>query len=293
MSFPGGFRIRPVYLLVIEKVLSFMTLSEVQQIEKGIGDITKQRDNIVSQIYKIMTFLTSLLILVLLIELNVIAIPNAAWGVTVHYGDADRMNNQDIFIFGFLLVGNIVALLFSSAMVKMFMLEYLIDTYCSLRVEGPSRYIASVAYRFYVFIFGTISDQKGAGIPNAVTLASRVIHCITVIVLPITFIVLYCCVLALALTRFWTEAPSGMSILGTQVELWYVLLLSFFNLVTLSLYAFAFFPCITRVLSEEDLAREIEARADLLWEKAGRPRGTLREIELLAERQIKLRYHML
>ena len=178
-------------------------------------------------------------------------------------------------------------------MVKMFMLEYLIDTYCSLRADGASRYIASVAYRFYVFIFGTISDQKDAGIPRAITLASRAIHWITVVVLPITFIALYCCVLYWALKGFLIGDPSGVDLFGTRIELWYVLVLSFFNLLTLSLYAFAFFPCVTRVLSEEDLARSIEERTNVLWEKAGRPRGSLREIELLAERQIKLRYHML
>src|SRR6516164_8805622 len=71
----GKLRIRPVYLIVIERVLSFMTFDDVEQIGKNLDKIIKQRDDIVSQIYRTMLFLASLLILVFLIEINVVEIP--------------------------------------------------------------------------------------------------------------------------------------------------------------------------------------------------------------------------
>lgn len=301
MSYFGRFIVRPVYLLVLEKVLSFISLSEIEELGKNIDRIMKQRDDIVSQIYKTMFFLVTLLILVFLIEANLIAIPSTVWGVRLTLdapgqslpSQQDVVNNRDMFIFGFLLVGNIVALLFSSAMVKMFMLEYVLDTLSSLQCDGPGRYIASVTQRFYVFTFGLIADQKGSGVPPSVTSASRAIHWITVIVLPITFIFLYCSVLLRALIKFWTEAPSGTNILWISIEHWYFGILIFFNALTLSFYAFSFFPCVTRALSAEELDREIVKRANELWEKAGKPKGKFDEIERLAQRQIKLRYHML
>jgi len=295
------FKIRPVYLLVVERVMSFMTFNEIEEINKNIDKISKQRDDIVSQIYRTMLFLASLLILVFLIEINLVAIPNTVWGVKLTFdnagasaqGQQDAVNNNDMFIFGFLLIGNIIALLFSSAMVKMFMLEYMLDTHSSLRVNGPSRYVANLTYRFYVFVFGLIAEQINAGVPKSVTSVSRLIHGVTVIVLPITFIFLYCSVLLRALFRFWTEVPSGIYLFGTNVEFWYFAILVFFNVLTLSFYAFAFFPCLTRTIPDDELGREIEKRASELWDEAGKPEGKFHEAELLAERQIKLRHHML
>jgi len=301
MSLRNGFTIRPVYLLVIERVLSFITLKEIEEIGKNVDKIIKQRDDIVSQIYRTMFFLASLLVLVFLIEINLVAIPSTVWGVKLTFdgigppaaGQQDVVNNKDMFIFGFLLIGNIIALLFSSAMVKMFMLEYMLDTYSALQADGPSRYVTGVTYRFYVFIFGLIADQINSGVPRTVTRVARGIHWVTVIVLPITFIFLYCTVLLRALLRFWTEAPSGIHLFGANVEIWYLAILVFFNALTLSLYAFAFFPCVTRTISAQELDREIEKRTNELWEKADKPEGKFHEIELLAQRQIKLRYHML
>jgi hypothetical protein len=222
----GKLRIRPVYLIVIERVLSFMTFDDVEQIGKNLDKIIKQRDDIVSQIYRTMLFLASLLILVFLIEINVVEIPPTVWGVKLNVpggtaAQGQEVNNQDVFIFGFLLIGNIIALLFSSAMAKMFMLEYMLDIYSSLRASGPTQYIAKLSYRFYVFIFGLIADQAAYGVPKPVAAVSRAIHWITVVVLPITFIFLYCSVLLRALFRFWKEDPFGVDLFGLAVETWY------------------------------------------------------------------------
>ena len=197
-----------------------------------------------------------------------------------------------MFIFGFLLVGNIVALLFSSAMVKMFMLEFVLKTYCWLSSDGPGRYISGVTYRFYVFVFGLIAEQRGAGIPRPITLASSAIHLITVVVLPMTFILVYCTVLMDALVRFWTEKPTGATLLGANVELWYFAILVFFNILTLSFYAFAFFPCPVPAIPAERLRELVAERFNELWELAGRPEGRDQEIRDIAGRQIKLRYHV-
>jgi hypothetical protein len=281
--------------------MSFISLSEVDEISKNVDSIIKQRNAIVSQIYKTMLFLVSLLILVFLIEINLVEIPSTVSGVKLTIGNSGApsqgsqnvVNNVDIFIFGFLLIGNIIALLFSSAIVKMFMLEYMLNTYASLRSNGPGRYVAGIMYRFYVFIFGLIADQIDSGVPKLVTRVSRAIHYITVIVLPLTFIFLYCSVLLHALVRFGTETPSGIKLFGVNVELWYFATLVFFNILTLSFYAFAFFPCTIRMTSVEKLKPQIERRTRELWEAAGKPEGKFRDIELLAERQIKLRNHLL
>jgi hypothetical protein len=284
---------------VIERVLSFISVEEVEEIGRNIEKIIKQRDAIVSQIYRTRFFLATLLILVFLIEINLVKIPSTVWGVRLNFdqpgastAQQDVINNQDLFIFGFLLIGNIVALLFSSAMVKMFTLEYVLETYASLRSEGPGLYVASITYRFYVFIFGLIADQASI-VPRSIVTAARGIHWITVVALPLTFISFYCVVLLRALVRFWTEKPSGVELLGTNVEFVYFIVLALCNGLTLSLYAFAFFPCVTRAITDEEFDRQAELRANALWEAAGSPEGKYRDIEQLARRQIRLRHHML
>jgi hypothetical protein len=286
-TFVGPFRIKPAYLLVTERALSYISFKEMEEIGKNIDKITKQRDDIVSQIYRSMLFLASLLILIFLIEINLVTIPSTVWGVQL---TTDKVNNQDMFIFGFLLIGNIIALLFSSAMVKMFMLEYILKTYCTLSADGVGRYVSGMTTRFYVFVFGLVAEQNAIGVPAVILKTCRLIHWITVVILPVMFIVLYCSVFIRALLKFWTELPSGTYIFGQTVELWYFILLLFFNALTLSFYAFAFFPCPVSTPSPERLEKLTEARASELWEKAERPKGKLVEIEILAERQMKLRY---
>src|ERR1700720_1040582 len=157
MRFLRNLRIRPVYLLVIERVMSRISLDEILEIEKNADKIVKQRDDIVAQLYKTMLFLSTLMIFIFLIEVNLAGIPDNLLGIV-------KLQSQtDTVIFGFLLIGNVVALLFSSAMVKMFTLEYVLASYWALRSEGPRRYIAGVTYRFYVFIFDLIGQQTGAG----------------------------------------------------------------------------------------------------------------------------------
>jgi DUF2934 family protein len=280
MRFLHDLRIRPVYLLVVERVMSRISLDDILEIEKNLDKIAKQRDDIVAQLYKTMLFLSTLMIFIFLIEVNLAGLPETLMGFKLS-------SSADTAIFGFLLIGNIVALLFSSAMVKMFVLEYVLDSYWALRSEGPRRYIANVTYRFYVFIFDLIGQQTGAGVPKFITRLSRIIHVATVLILPITFISIYCSVLYIALLKFWAQSSTD------RLELWYFAVLVFFNLLTLSLYAFAFFPCPARGLSYDVLESEIKERANALWENAGRPKGRFTEIEQLAERQIKLRHHLL
>jgi hypothetical protein len=299
MRFIRAFRVRPVYLLVVERVLSNISLEEIEEIGKGIDKIVKKRDDIVSQLYRTMFFLASTLILIFLIEINLVAIPSTVWGVRITIDNPpsatepqQEVNNQDMFIFGFLLIGNVVALLFSSAMVKAFILEFVLKTYCWLKFDGPSRYISELTYRFYVFVFGLISEQDRAGVPKLITRISGGIHWVTVLVLPLTFIFVYCLVLLRALIRFWTEDPTGIKLLGANVELWYFSILVFFNVLTLSFYVFAFFPCPVSVVSQQHLQALINQRANDLWERAGKPTGKYKEIERIAERQVKLGLHV-
>jgi hypothetical protein len=289
------FRVRPVYLLVIEQVLSRINLDEIKQIGTNIDTIVKQRDAIVSQIYKIMFFLASLMIFIFLIEIKFVD-PSEGF-VSLKFKVAD----EGMFIFGFLLIGNIVALLFSSAMVKMFMLEFILKTYCWLNFDGPGRFIAGVAYRFYVFVFGLITEQNRAGIPRPISRIAGAIHLVTVVILPLSFIFAYCSVLWRALARFWAAptqlpgigaAPVHAQLLGIGVETWYFYVLVFFNLITLSFYAFAFFPCPVFPICGRRLQELTVERANELWELAGKPKGRDSEISLIAERQIRLRFHL-
>jgi hypothetical protein len=285
MTWLGRIRVRPVYLLVVQRVLSRASLNELDEIAKNIDKLVKQRDEIVSQIYKTMFFLATLLILVFLIEINLVtAATSLVPGVTLRY-------DQDLFVFGGLLIGNIVALLFSSAMVKMFVLEYLLATYNWLTYEGASRYISSVSSRFYVYIFESIADQIDS-LPRSVTAIARAIHWMTVIILPITYICFYCYVLGHALLAFYSKKPSGVELFGASAEFWYLAVLLFFNGVTLSLYAFAFFPWFSCALGPRQLEKEVDERANVLWEQSGKPDERLADIRRLAERQIRLRYHM-
>jgi hypothetical protein len=273
-------------------------LEDIEDIGKSIDKIVKQRDAIISQIYRTMFFLASLMILIFLIEINLVAIPSTVWGVRLTVDNPssasqqDLVNNQDIFIFGFLLIGNIIALLFSSAMVQGFMLEFLLKAYCRLKSDGPCRYVAGATYQFYAFVFGLISEQGRVGVPPLITRISSVIHWVTVVVIPLTFILAYCSVLLLALVRFWTETPTGIKLLGIEVELWYFGILVFFNALTLSFYAFAFFPCLVPMISQQSLQDLIDQRTNSLWESAGKPTGKYKEISQVAERQVKLGLHL-
>ena len=295
MCVTKAIKARPIYLLVVERVLSHIALEELEKLEKNLDKIAKKRDDIVSQLYRTMFFLASLLILIFLIEINLIAIPSTVWGVRITVDKSsslaqseDVVNNQDILIFGLLLIGNIVALLFSSAMVKGFMLEYIIKTYYSLTADVPDRFIAGATYRFYVFVFGLIAEQKQLGMPKVIRQIAEGIHWTTVVVLPLTFICLYCFVLGRALTLFWNKSPGGIDLLGINIEMWYFWVLVFFNAVTLSFYAFAFFPYPIPVISYERFQELVKQRANDLWEQAGRPSHKQQEIELLAERQVRL-----
>jgi hypothetical protein len=64
--------------------------------------------------------------------------------------------------------------------------------------------------------------------------------------------------------------------------------LIFFNIYTLSIYAFSFVPCFVRRIAIGDGEAPIRARAYELWEGAGSPDGRSTEIWLLAEKQVRL-----
>ena len=299
MCFIKAFRARPIYLLVVEQVLSHFGLEDFGKLERNIDKIAKKRDDIVSQLYRTMFFLASLLILIFLMEINLIEIPSTVWGVHITVDKSSSLtqseavvNNQDILIFGLLLIGNIVALLFSSAMVKGFILEYIIKTYYSLTAEVPERFIAGATYRFYVFVFGLIAEQKQLGMPKILRQIAGGIHWINVVVLPVTFIVFYCFVLVRALTSFWTKPPAGIDFLGINIETWYFYVLVFFNAATLSFYAFAFFPYPIPIISYQRFQELVKQRANDIWEQAGKPSHKQEEIELLAERQVRLGFRV-
>jgi hypothetical protein len=298
MSLRAAFRVRPVYLLVVERVLANLSLEEIEEIGRGIDKLVQQRDAIVAQLYRTMLFLASLMILIFLIEINLVAIPSTVWGVQLTLENSpptiqeDRVNNQDIFIFGFLLIGNIIALLFSGAMVKGFMLEFLLKAYCWLKAEGPCRYVGGLTCRFYAFVFELISEQECVGVSTLITRIAKIVHIIMVVVLPLTFIFLYCSVLLVALVKFWSGPPTSAKLLGASLEVWYFWSLVFFNTLTLSVYAFAFFPCLVPAMPRQRLQQLVEQRATQLWELAGKPAGKYKKIDQVAERQIKLSLHL-
>jgi hypothetical protein len=306
-------RLAPLYLAIVERTVAELSLADLDGIENKIDKLTKQRDEIVSQIYRTMRFLATVMILVFLLELKAVSFKGELWGMNLK---AD----QSELIFGLLLIGNLIALLFATAMTKMFMLEFVLKSYFYLRDEGNSLFITGIAYRFYAFTFGLIGERSNNSLPSTITRPSRVIHALTIILLPLTYIFAYTAVLLLALQSFSQSplngppvslppsvihllapfaplkdflSPSLASnlIFGHRPQFWYFVLLCLFNLLTLSVYAFVFFPCKRPKLSKAQMPQLIAEKAYRLWDGAGRPEGRDDEIWLIAERQLKMMYN--
>jgi hypothetical protein len=307
----AGRELIPLYLSVIERTVSEFNLTDIDEVTNNIDKITKQRDDIVSQLYRTMKFLATVMILVFLLEIKAVAFKGEIWGLNLK---AD----QGELVFGLLLMGNLIALLFATAMMKMFMIEFILRSYLYLREEATNLFVFGLTYRFYAFTFGLIADQSTRGVPKGITVPSRFIHAATIILLPLTYILAYVGVLFIALRGFWKDAfalppingyplhyqdiivafqslwenvPTVPVILGRQPQFWYFVLLCLFNLLTLSVYAFVFFPCRRPTLPRTSITQLTANKAYQLWDAAGQPTGRDRETWLIAERQVKMLYN--
>src|SRR5580658_219043 len=105
-------RLAPLYLIVIERIVSELSLDDLNVIENSLDRFTKQRDDIVSQIYRTMRFLATAMILVFLLEIKAVSFNGVFWGLNLNADESE-------LIFGLLLLGNLIALLFATAMMKM------------------------------------------------------------------------------------------------------------------------------------------------------------------------------
>lgn len=272
----------PLYLLVIEAVISNLTLKDFEALKENALAIAKQRDDIVAQMYKSLRFLATLMILIFLMEMKVVTIPTSVWSVHIRA-------SAPTIIFGLLLIGNVVALLLSSAMMKMFMLEFILKHYASFREEGAKSFFSGLAYRFYAFTFGVVSEHGGETVPIIIRKLAHIIHIITVIMLPILYIAAYNIVLSRAIIDLYESEPSIL-IFEISIESWYIFILMIFNMLTSSFYIFVFFPCHKKKISADTADNIIKYRAYRLWETAECPDNRELEIWLLAEKQVRLQY---
>jgi hypothetical protein len=309
-------RLAPLYLIVIERIVSELSLDNLNVIENSLDRFTKQRDDIVSQIYRTMRFLATAMILVFLLEIKAVSFNGVFWGLNLNADESE-------LIFGLLLLGNLIALLFATAMMKMFMIEFVLKSYFYLRGEGHKLFVAGIAHRFFAFTFGLIAEQRAIGLSKKITIPSHINHALTIILLPLTYILAYLAVLFIALRGFWrhihpslpSSLPSSVHqslislvtsnnvcvsnvntsefsfFLPHQPQFWYLLLLFMFNLLTLSVYAFVFLPLLRPPATKADMGRLTAEKAYRLWDGAGRPSGRDLEIWLIAERQIRVLYN--
>jgi hypothetical protein len=88
---------------------------------------------------------------VFLLEIKAVSFKTELWGMQLN---AD----QDELIFGLLLLGNLIALLFATAMMKGFMLEFMLKGYFYICGTGNSQFVTGLAHRFYPFTFGLIAE---------------------------------------------------------------------------------------------------------------------------------------
>jgi hypothetical protein len=310
-------RFAPLYSLVVERLVSELSLDDLGLIESNLDKLMKQRDEIVSQIYRTMRFLATVMILVFLLEIKAVSFKGELWGMNLN---ADRGE----LIFGLLLIGNVIALLFSTAMMRMFIIEFVLKSYLYLRGEGNRLFVNGISYRFFAFTFGLIAEQKTNGLSKSVTIPSQISHAATIVILPLTYILSYVVVLGIALFGFWrpevtsvlhaayppsfsyinipvsalsvVTAPTSPALtpylLGYRPELWYLVVLLAFNLLTLSVYMFVFFPCRRPTIPRSDIQRLTEDKAYRLWDGAGHPMGRDLELWVIAERQIKVMYNL-
>jgi Protein of unknown function (DUF2934) len=194
-----------------------------------------------------------------------------------------------------------------------------LKSYFYLRGEGRKLFVTGIAYRFFAFTFGLIAEQRVIGLPTKITVLSNINHAMTIILLPLTYILVYLTVLFIALRGFWRNihpslpssvhqalllSPASGNVfvpntntgfsffLPHQLQFWYLLVLCIFNLLTLSVYAFVFLPLPRPAFAKADMGRLTAEKAYSLWDAAGRPSGRDLEIWLIAERQIKVLYNL-
>jgi hypothetical protein len=298
----------PVYLLYVDDTITRATKSDLDELAKNIDKYVKVRDDLVGRIEKAMLFLATVLILIFFVLLRIIDVPKM---LNIEFTNNRR---QVYFVFTFLLIGNIVALLYSTAMLKMFMMESLIDRFSSIYYTPTYKSLNEILLRFFTFTYELISEQASGFVPRSVRRVSRILHYFTTFLIPTGYMAFYIFVLWIGLSYIadtqsnhnvrsthWpvikdikllemadSSKPANDEISKEERKILFWALVGF-NAVTLPIYAFTFLPVPVRRLSENEFFEKVKKRANEIWEEEGCPEGRAAEHWSKAEQEVRLR----
>ncbi len=197
--------------------------------------LVERRDKLVHRTERYMLFLVSILILIFL-EINDIIRITTLFGLNLEAVSKEFIDGRTLFVFGFLLIGNLIALLHSGAMSKFFLLERLIERSIKEAYVGREQIISLVAMSFFPLVYNVL-----AGYTNSLKIKPGILayiqycHYATLIMAPLAYIIFYLVVLFQGLVML-TKSDSYFVSVG------FVAILIVANLITLPLHAFTFFP---------------------------------------------------
>lgn len=221
--------------------------SRVLVSENRIMALAKARDELVKRTERYMLFLASVLIVIFLVINELIQVPKI-FGIEFNSngpGDgtatAMRIDGHILFAFGFLLIGNLIALLHSGAMLKLFLAESLLQRSLKITHEGRDRVLALVALAFFPYIYRVIDETIDLHSDRSLRALNRFCHVATIVSVPFTYIGFYLLVLLQGLWMMWQHE-------SIVVSVGFVAVLLLANAVTLTLHAYTFLP---RVVREE------------------------------------------
>jgi hypothetical protein len=279
-SFLSRYTWRPLYLFIVGRVLAGIDMHQIESLTQNLEKLTKQRDEIAARIEKIMLFLVSTLLVIFLVIYDVVSDSPGLFGF--------KISSKIYFIFFFLLVGNLIALLHAGAMLKMFILEGIISFSVDDASNSPDQPISFITSRFFTFSYKFISRQDNSVVQYPIRLIAKIINIVMNIFIPITYMSFYVYVLAVSLKLIWyfpVAADNNLPMPPVEL-LCGTLLLA--NAITLFVYAFMFVPIPVKRLEPDELQIALERRAYALWERNGCPNGLHEMHWNLAEKQIRL-----
>jgi hypothetical protein len=286
-----AYRWPAVYTLIVEDAMAGVTQDELSKIDEHLEDLVKIRDELVRRIEKSMMFLATLLIFIALVEANIIT--------TLKILGLEFTASQTIyFVFFGLVIGNLVALLNSTAMFKMFIVESLIEHFIDVRYDRGYRRFIGILVRFFAFSYKVFFRDISGAVPAVIARLSAILHRFTVVLLPFAYILCYLLVLVGGLEYIkYSNVEQQPTSHGDQVVPQYPITqgernllfgsLLALNFITLPIHLFTFFPVPIQQLSNEEYNRKVSLRAYELWEESGRPVGRDVEQWFQAEREIR------
>ena len=248
----------PVYALVVENSIAHASAADLEDLAGNIDKYVKMRDELATRIEKSMIFLATVLVLVFFVLLRIIDTPKI---LDIEFSGSDH--RRVYFVFAFLLIGNIIALLYATAMLKMFMVETLIGRFIALSYRETYQPFAAILFRFFPFSYALIAREVGRSTPRFIVRLGSGLNVFTTVGLPILYMAFYAAVLVQGLNYIRSAdsdapRPPGQSVetvttarampddtagITRDVLFW---TLTVANAITLPVYLFTFLPVPTR-----------------------------------------------